>query len=83
MRYILIFIGIIGYLFSLVFVESELIKIQIRKERLKNRFQELVNQKRELEFHLMKLSNLAVIEVQAKERGYIFPVKDDILGVIK
>jgi preprotein translocase subunit SecY len=83
MRYILIFFGVIGYLFSLVFVESELIKIQIRKESLKNRFQEMVNQKKELEFRLMKLSNLAVIEVQAKEHGFVFPSKEDILGVIK
>jgi preprotein translocase subunit SecY len=83
MRYVLIFFGIVGYLFSLVFVESELIKIQIRKEQLKNRYQELVNQKKELEFRLMKISNLAVIEIQAKERGFIFPCKEDILGVIK
>jgi len=83
MRHVLIFFGIVGYLFSLVFVESELIKIQIRKEQLKNRFQELANQKKELEFHLMKLSNLAVIEIQAKEHGFIFPGKEDILGVIK
>jgi preprotein translocase subunit SecY len=79
----MIFLGVVAYLFSLVFVESELIKIQIRRERLKNRFQELGNQKKEMEFRLMKLSNLAVIEAQAKERGFIFPVKEDILGVIR
>jgi preprotein translocase subunit SecY len=83
MRYLLIFLGVIAYLFSLVFIESELIKIQIRKERLKSRFQELVNQKKDLEFRLTKLSNLAVIEAQAKERGFVFPDKEDILGVIK
>lgn len=83
MRYILIFLGVIAYLFSLVFIESELIKVQIRKERLKSRFQELVNQKKDLEFRLTKLSNLAVIEAQAKERGFVFPDKVDILGVIK
>jgi preprotein translocase subunit SecY len=83
MRYILIFLGVIAYLFSLVFIESELIKIQIRKERLKSRFQELVNQQKDLEFRLTKLSTLAVIEAQAKERGFVFPDKEDILGVIK
>jgi preprotein translocase subunit SecY len=83
MRYILIFFGVIAYLFSLVFVESELIKIQIRREQLKNRYQESVNQKKELEFRLVKLSNLAVIEAQAKARGFIFPGKEEILGVIK
>jgi preprotein translocase subunit SecY len=83
MRYILIFLGIVGYLFSLVFVESELIKIQIRRERLKNRYQESINQKKELEFRLVKLSNLAVIEAQAKARGFVFPGKEEILGVIK
>jgi preprotein translocase subunit SecY len=83
MRYLLIFIGIVGYLFSLVFVESELIKFQIRRERLKNRFQEAINQRKELEFRLVKLSNLAVIEAQAKARGFIFPGKEEILGVIK
>jgi len=83
MRYLLIFLGIVGYLFSLVFVESELIKFRIRRERLKNRFQEAVNQRKELEFRLVKLSNLAVIEAQAKARGFIFPGKEEILGVIK
>jgi len=31
----------------------------------------------------MELSNLAVIEFEAKKRGFIFPQKEDILGVIK
>lgn len=83
MRGLLIFVAVVVYLFSLVFIESELVKIQVRKENLENRFTELKNQKKVLEFEVMNLSNLAEIEIEAKERNFIFPEEKDILGVIK
>ncbi len=83
MRGLLIFAAVVVYLFSLVFIESELVKIQVRKENLENRFTELKNQKKVLEFEVMNLSNLAEIEIEAKERNFIFPEEKDILGVIK
>ncbi len=83
MRGLLIFIAVVVYLFSLVFIESELVKIQVRKENLENRFAELKNQKKVLEFEVMNLSNLAEIEAQAKKRNFIFPEEEDILGFIK
>jgi len=83
MRGFLIFIGIIAYLFSLVYIESELVKLEIRKERLRNRVLELENQKKILEFEIMNLGNLARIEIEAEKRNFIFPAKEDILGVIK
>jgi chaperonin cofactor prefoldin len=83
MRGILIFLAIVGYLFALVYIESELVKIEIRKEYLKNQLETLKNQKRDLEFELVEFTNLARIEAEAKSRGFIFPQKEDILGVIK
>jgi len=83
MRGFLIFIAVVIFLFSLVFIESELVKLEVRKENLKNRVIELKNQRKLLEFTVMDLSNLANIEVEAKERGFIFPEEEDILGVVK
>jgi hypothetical protein len=83
MRGLLIFAAVVVYLFSLVFIESELVKIQVRKENLENRFTELKNQRKVLEFEVMNLSNLAEIEIEAKKRNFIFPEEKDILGVIK
>ena len=83
MRGLLIFAAVVVYLFSLVFIESELVKIQVRKENLENRFTELKNQKKVLEFEVMDLSNLAEIEIEAKRRNFIYPEEKDILGVIK
>ncbi len=83
MRYVLMFLAAIGYLFSLVFMESELIKYQMRREQLRNRIQELARRQQELDSQLMKVSNLAVIESQARERNFLFPGKDDILGIIR
>ena len=83
MRGLLIFAAVVVYLFSLVFIESELVKIQVRKENLENRFTELKNQKKALEFEVMNLSNLAEIEIEAKEKNFVFPEEKDILGVIK
>lgn len=83
MRIILIFLAVVGYLFSLVYMESQLVKIEIRKERLKNQLLELKNKRKELEFKIMEYTNLARIEAEAKARGFVFPEKADILGVIK
>ncbi|OPX18457.1 hypothetical protein BXT86_01060 [candidate division WOR-3 bacterium 4484_100] len=83
MRFFLILIIIFGYLFSLVYIESELVKLEVRKEKLSARLSELKNRKKELQFKLMKFSNLARIESEAKARGFIFPKKEDILGVVE
>jgi hypothetical protein len=83
MRILLIFIAVIIYLFSLVYIESELVKMEVRKENIKNCVIELKNQKKLLEFEAMDLGNLANIEAEAKRQGYIFPDKEDILGVVK
>jgi preprotein translocase subunit SecY len=83
MRILIIFIGIIVYLFLIVFVESELVKIEVRKEALKDKVIELRNQKKQLESDLIDLANLANIEEAAKAIGYFFPEKDDILGVVE
>lgn len=83
MRWFLIFIAIVLYLFLLVFIESELITLEVRKENLKNRFVELQNQKKLLEFEVMDISHLARIEAEAQARGFVFPTEDDILGVVK
>ncbi|HEC79251.1 MAG TPA: hypothetical protein ENI34_08970 [candidate division WOR-3 bacterium] len=83
MRALLIFLAVVIYLFSLVYIESELVKLEVRKENLKNRVIELENQKKNFEFEIMNLGNLANIEAAAKERGFIFPKEDDILGVVK
>ena len=76
-------VAVVVYLFALVFLESELVKLEARNERLTNRVTELKNEKKRLESEVMELSNLAVIEFEAKKRGFIFPQKEDILGVIK
>jgi len=83
MRVILIFLVVVVFLFSLVYIESELVKIELRKENLANRVNELRNQKEMLELEVINLSNLAKIEVEAKKRGFFYPGEDDILGVIK
>jgi len=83
MRILIIFIGIIIYLFLIVFVESELVKIEVRKEELKDKVIELRNQKKQLESDVIDLANLANIEEAAKAIGYFFPEKDDILGVVE
>jgi hypothetical protein len=43
----------------------------------------LRNEKKQLEFELSGLTNLADIEAAAKAIGYVFPDRDDILGVIE
>jgi len=83
MRFLLIFLLVILYLFGLVYIESELVKFNIRKENLKNHLQELKNEKANLMAKVASLSNLARIETEAKKHDFIFPAKDDILGVIK
>ncbi len=83
MRGLLIFVAVVIYLFSLVFIESELVKLEVRKEKLRNRVVGLKNQKKFLQFEVMDLGNLARIEAEAKKRNFIFPKNEDILGVIK
>ncbi|MEO0142644.1 MAG: hypothetical protein ABIL70_00310 [candidate division WOR-3 bacterium] len=83
MRIIGIFLLIVIYLFLLVYIESELVKIEIKKEPLKKRLIELKNEKKDLSAKLIDLSNLAVIEAEAKKRDFVFPTKEDILGVVK
>jgi len=82
-RGLAVFLAIVAYLFALVFIESQLVKIEIRKESLKNRLSQLEAQKKELKVKLMEQSNLARIEAEAKARGFVFPEKEDILGIIK
>lgn len=82
MRVLLIFMVIVVLLFSLVYIESELVKLEVSKEQLANRVIELENEKRRLQFEIMDLSNLAVIEREAKQRGYVYPDDDDVLGVV-
>ncbi len=83
MRVVLIFLAVVFFLFSLVYIESELVKLEVRKENLKNRVIGLRNQEEVLEFEVMDLANLAKIEEAAKKKGFFFPDKDDILGVVK
>ena len=83
MRVVLIFLAIIFFLFSLVYIESELVKLEVRKENLKNRVVELRNKEEVLEFEVMNLANLAKIEEAAKKKGFFFPDENDILGVVK
>ena len=83
MRVVLIFLAVVFFLFSLVYIESELVKLEVRKENLKNRVVGLRNQEEVLEFEVMDLANLAKIEEAAKKKGFFFPDKDDILGVVK
>jgi preprotein translocase subunit SecY len=83
MRILMIFLAIIAYLFLLVYIESELVKIEVRKEELKNNVIALRNQKKQLESDLLDVANLANIENTAKELGYFFPEQHDILGVVE
>lgn len=83
MRFLLIFLLAILYLFGIVYIESELVKFNIRRENLKNQIQELKNEQANLMAKVVSLSNLARIETEAKKHDFIFPTKDDILGVIK
>jgi cell division protein FtsL len=82
MRVLLIFIIVVVFLFALVYIESELVKLEVRKEQLSNQVIELENEKRRLEFEVMDLSNLAVIEREAKQRGFVYPDEDDVLGAV-
>ena len=79
----MLFVAIIVYLFLLVFIESELVKIEVRKEDLKNSVVELMNRKKQLESDLIDVANLANIEAAAKTMGYFFPEQNDILGVVE
>ncbi|UCC12175.1 MAG: hypothetical protein JSW02_01170 [candidate division WOR-3 bacterium] len=79
---LLIFLIVVVFLFALVYIESELVKIEVKKERLSNLVVELENEKRRLEFEVMDLSNLAVIEREAKQRGFVYPDEDEVLGVV-
>jgi len=83
MRSVLVFIATVIYLFLVVFIESELVKLEVRKENLENRVIALKNEKKLLEFEVTDVSNLAKIEAAAKARGFIFPRETDILGVVK
>ena len=83
MRVLIIFVSIIVYLFLLVFIESELVKIEVRKEDLGIEVVELQNERKQLDSRLIDIANLAYIESAAKEMGYTFPEMDDILGVIE
>jgi cell division protein FtsL len=83
MRVVLIFLVVVIFLFSLVYIESELVKLEVRKENLENRVNELRNHKEVLELEVIRLSNLAKIEVDAKKMGFFFPDENDILGIIK
>ncbi len=83
MRIILIVFLSVFYLFTLVYVESELLKLEVKRKELKERAIELRNLKRNYEFQVTEISNLAYIEAAAKERGFIFPEQGDILGIIR
>ncbi len=80
---IVIIVLVVFYLFTLVYVESELLKLEVKKETLREQAVELRNQKKIYEFEVTEISNLAYIEAAAKERDFIFPEQDDILGYIK
>ncbi len=83
MRFLLILLLVLLYLFGLVYIESELVKLNIIKERLKEQVQEMKNKKANLMAQVVFVSNLARIEDEAKRCGFIFPTKDDILGMVK
>lgn len=83
MRFVIIFFMIVAYLFSVVYIESELVRYRLRRELLRNRQQELMNRQQDLDSRLMQISNLAVIEEQARARNFVFPGPADILGVIR
>ena len=77
------FVAILGYLFLLVFLESELVKIEVRMEKLKSEAAQLRNRRKQMESDLLDIANLANIETAAKAMGFSFPEQDDILGVIE
>lgn len=83
MRILIIFLSVIIYMFVLVLIESELVKIEARKEVIERDVIELENEKRQLQSSLIDLANLAHIESAAKQMGFVFPQKDDILGVVE
>ncbi|MBE0433025.1 hypothetical protein IBX73_06105 [candidate division WOR-3 bacterium] len=83
MRVLLIFTAIIIYLFLLVFIESELVKIEGRKEDLASAVTELENEKKQLGSILITHTNLASIEAAAREMGLVFPQNGDIVGVVE
>lgn len=83
MRVLVIFVSVIVYLFLLVYIESELVKIEVRMDELKNRVIALRNMKKQLQSELIDLANLADIEASAKTMGFVFPDDDDVLGVIE
>lgn len=83
MRVLLIFAAIIAYLFLLVFIESELVKIEGRREDLRSEVTELENRKKQLQSILITYTNLARIEAEAKKMGLVFPQNSDILGVVE
>ncbi len=83
MRILIIFVAIIAYLFLLVYIESELVKIEVHKEDLQNSVIALRNHRKQLESDLLDVANLANIESAAKAMGYSFPEQDDILGVVE
>ena len=60
-----------------------MVKLEVRKENLKNRVVELRNHEEVLEFEVMNLANLAKIEEAAEKKGFFFPDEDDILGVVR
>lgn len=83
MRAILIAMLIFGYLFGLVYMESEMVKVKIRTELLRSQMLELMNTRRQLEAELLQQSNLARVESEAQKRGFVIPRPDDILGVVE
>jgi len=83
MRILIIFVSVIIFMFVLVLIESELVKIEVRKEAIERDVVELESEKKQLESNLIDVANLAHIESAAKEMGFVFPQKDDILGVIE
>ena len=83
MRILILFVAVIIYLFMLVFIESELVKIEVRKETLRNKVVELRNDQKELQSNMIDITNLANIETAAKAMGFFFPEQNDILGVVE
>jgi cell division protein FtsL len=83
MRFLMIFVAVIIYLFLLVFMESELVKIEVRTENLTNEVIALRNRRKQLESDLIDITNLANIEEAAKKMNYVFPEPDDVLGVVE
>ncbi|UCD20240.1 MAG: hypothetical protein JSU64_03635 [candidate division WOR-3 bacterium] len=83
MRVLILFVSAIVYLFILVFIESELVRIEVRKEDLRNDVIRLENERKQLESKLIYHTNLARIEAAAKKMGYVFPSSEDILGAVE